>query len=188
MGARQFLTSQRPWRLTVDEYMRLADAGAFGDRKTELLDGQIYVMSPQYAQHMKAKVGLLLSLVDACRAIDGGYEAWSEGSVLLAQRSMPMPDLLVTRVSPTTGPLDVSKIALVCEVADATVRSDLTRKAKLYAKAGVPEYWVVDLPGRQVHQLWSPGQAGYAERRALAFGERVEAVTIPGLSVGTDAL
>ena len=52
----------------------------------------------------------------------------------------------------------------------------------------MPEYWVVDVTGRVIHQMWSPGAEGYAERREAAFGERIEAVTIEGLTVDCQSM
>lgn len=76
-------------------------------------------------------------------------------------------------------------MALIVEVSSTMLAFDLGEKAQTYAGAGLPKYWVVDLDGRFLHQMWSPGADGYAQRREVALGERVEAVTIGGLQVDT---
>jgi Uma2 family endonuclease len=76
----------------------------------------------------------------------------------------------------------------VIEVAHTTVRHDLDSKKSIYAAAGGPEYWVLDIPARKVHQFWSPQGGEYAHQRVVAISDPVESVTIPGLSVPTDGL
>lgn len=65
---------------------------------------------------------------------------------------------------------------------------DRGEKARVYAVNGVPEYWVVDVPARAVHQLWEPGPNGYAEERSIAWDKPVAAVTIAGLTVETEKI
>lgn len=79
-------------------------------------------------------------------------------------------------------------VHLVIEVSDTTMRSDIRRKVASYARAAMPEYWVVDIKARTIHQMWSPAGDLYAERCAIAFGEAIAAATIAGLSVDTASL
>lgn len=169
--------------------MVLDQAGAFAHyAKTELIDGVIYVVNAQYSEHMKAKVRLLRRLADACDALGIGLEAWSEGAVALAGSSLPEPDIFVTNRTPTTGPVVGDTVVLAIEVSDTTRAFDMGKKSRMYAVGGIPEYWVVDLAGSMLHQMWSPGAKGYREKREVALGERVEAVTIAGLGMETTGL
>ncbi len=189
MSLLEKLTSPHPARLSVHDFLVLDRSGAFDSyAKTELINGKIYVVNAQYSEHMKAKVHLLRRLADACDALGGGLEAWSEGSVEMAPASMPEPDIFITTATPVSGPVDKGSVALIVEISDTTAKYDLGQKARLYASAGVPEYWVVDLAAGRLHQMWSPGVKGYAERREVVLGERVEAVTIEGLGVETRGL
>jgi Uma2 family endonuclease len=77
---------------------------------------------------------------------------------------------------------------LLAEVSSSTLDTDLGRKLKLYAAAGVPEYWVVDVNQRLIHQMWHPGGEAYAERREVAFGQPISAATIPDLTIETTTL
>jgi Uma2 family endonuclease len=76
----------------------------------------------------------------------------------------------------------------VVEVSDSTLATDLGRKAQLYARHGIPEYWVVDCAGARITQLWAPTLDGYRERRELLFGERLRAATVATLDIDTDLL
>ncbi|HZF43863.1 MAG TPA: Uma2 family endonuclease [Sphingomonadaceae bacterium] len=185
----QVSTARQVAKLTVDDFLLLDRAGAFkGYRKTELINGTIVFVNAQYARHTRAKVKLLRRLADACDALGGGLEAWSEGSINMAPDSMPEPDIFITSAMPLVGTVPCANVVLICEVADSTIRDDLGEMAELYARHGVPEYWVMDLPAGIIHQLWSPSAGGYAERRECVLGERVAATTIAGLGVETDGL
>jgi hypothetical protein len=83
------------------------------------------------------------------------------------------------------GLLPLEGLALVVEVANTTLRTDLGRKLRIYAEAGVPEYWAVDLRNDKLHQMWSPEGKAYREKREVALGDAVQAETIAGLRVET---
>lgn len=185
----QVTNERQAAKLTVDDFLLLDSAGAFrGYRKTELINGTVVFVNAQYARHARAKVNLLRRLADACDALGGGLEAWSECSIRMAPDSMPEPDLFITSAMPLEGTVPSASVVLICEVADSTVRDDLGEMAVLYARHGISEYWVVDLPAGVIHQMWSAGPEGYAERRQVALGERVDAATVTGLSVETAGL
>lgn len=189
MTAEAALTHPQPVKLTVEDYLLLDEAGAFGpEQKTELLDGTIYLVNSQYSEHFTVKVLLLRRLADACDALGTGLEAWSEGSIAMPPHSVPEPDIFVTTERPVKGLVRLETVALIVEVASTTLDYDLGEKARIYAANGVPEYWVVDLLHRKLHQMWSPGAEGYAERSEAALGERVAAVTVGGLTVDTDGI
>ncbi len=189
MNAPQFSTERQLAKLTVDDFLLLDRAGAFkGYRKTELINGTIVFVNAQFGKHIRVKTWLLRRLQDACEALERGLEAWPEGSVDMSPDSMPEPDIFITNVRPPDGPVPLASVILICEVADSTVRDDLGEMAALYARHGVPEYWVADLPARFIHQMWGPHADGYAERRQVALGERIEAATITGLGVDTAGL
>jgi len=108
-------------------------------------------------------------------------------SVELGADSVPEPDLaLVRRVAGKV--IAGADVALAVEISDTTLDEDLGRKMRLYAAHDIPEYWVADVERQCLHQMWSPREDGYAERREVALGGRVEAVTIPGLTLETQGL
>ena len=180
----------RPVRLTADDFFRLAEAGAFQDiGRTELIDGVIVAMNAQLSRHARVKSFLFRRLADAVDAVMPGFETWSEASVRISPHMVPEPDILVTSFrAEDRAAVPVDTLALVVEVADATRGHDLGRKAAIYARAGVPEYWVADVNGRVIHQMWRPAGEAYTERREVAFGDRIAAATVDGLILGTDGL
>lgn len=181
---------QPPWtyKLKVSDYLALNERGAFEGLRTELIEGEIIVMNPQYRPHARVKMALYDALRDALVGLGSELRPLVEVSLDLSPTSLPDPDILVTSEPDGDGPVPVASVLLVVEVADTSLKLDLTRKSELYARHGVPEYWVADVNGRVIHQMWGPAGEAYAERREVAFGEAVEGVTIKGLSVATSGI
>ena len=186
-----FTTERRPIKvkLRVEDFLLLDDAGAFVDyARTELIEGQVVTMSPEHRPHSQIKSRLHIALARALAEQTTGLEALVEGSVSMPPYNAPQPDISVTREPDGEGFIPLASLALVIEVAATTLRNDLVRKRRIYAREGVPEYWVVDVERRVFHQMWRPTGATYAERREVPFGDPVQAATIPGLTVATGAL
>ena len=176
-------------KLRVEDFDLLAEAGGLaGLERTELLDGDIYEMSPQYSRHGNAKALFYEALLDWKRAHRPDLAVRSEVSVATPPHDEPLPDVILCL--PPTGPkaIPVETVFLLIEIADGTIEYDLGYKADLYARQKVPEYWVVDLRGNLVHQMWSPGPDGYGRQRESALGARVSAATLEGLAVETAGL
>ncbi|HEV2817485.1 MAG TPA: Uma2 family endonuclease [Allosphingosinicella sp.] len=177
-----------PIKLRVEDYLRLHEAGALDKYgRTELIDGAIYAMNPQHRPHVRIKSELAFRLRLALEAIGSTLFVGIEGTVAMPPNDAPEADIIVTSEPEGEGPFPVSSIALLAEVADAPIRLDLGQ-AHRYAAHGVPETWIVDVKGTAIHRLWSPTAEGYAQRDEVRFGERIEAVTIKGLTVATDGL
>ncbi|MDR6788008.1 Uma2 family endonuclease [Sphingomonas sp. BE138] len=174
------------YRLTVEDYLRLAADGTFGDRRTELIEGDIWIMSPAHTPHARIN-GMLAAAIVQALAPGSGLMLLVAPSVRLFDDTMPEPDLVVA-IDHREGVLPGDKVRLVIEVADSTLATDLTLKRALYARAGIREYWVVDVRGATIHQMWAPSGEDYAERRTVAFGDMLHAATAAGLSVDTAGL
>lgn len=152
MDTRQPDGERLPRRWSRDEYERMVGAGVLGpEDKVELIDGEILVVSPEGPRHA--------STIDlARRALERVFPAAyfvRPGHPLAADdASLPEPDLLVVPGDPANyldrhpGSEDA---VLVVEVSNSSLPFDLDRKLRLYARAGVPEYWVIDLVNRCVH-------------------------------------
>ena len=124
--------------------------------------------------------------VDALRNLGSALRVASEGSVRIGEREVPMPDVLsFGRCIAALALCLSSMFRLVIEVSDTTIEDDLGRKRRVYAEGGVPEYWVVDLPGRVVRQYWVPLDGFYASEKLLPFGERLLAAMLPDLGIDT---
>lgn len=175
-------------RLRVQDFMLLCESGAFdGYAKSELIEGEIICMNAQYARHARVKSRLALELTLRLRAMGSPLEAVVEVAVALSGGSMPEPDIVLTSYR-GDGPVPLDTVALVVEVSDTTLANDLGRKALLYARAGVPEYWVIDLGEDRCLLHRHAGPDGYGERIDVRFGDPLHAGTIEGLSVKTDGL
>jgi len=180
-----YLDARSKHRLTVDEFLLLDREGAFGDRRTELFEGEVYYMSPKHRPHARTVTQLVIALAKALEESGSGLSVLTDISVRLSDHDVPEPDIAITDAPEGDGILPLESVKLLIEVSDSTLAQDLGLKAALYAGAGVPEYWVVDVNGQVIHQMWSPGAEGYCERREVAFGERIVAVTVEGLTVET---
>ncbi len=175
-------------RLSVDEYLLLDREGAFRDRRTELFDGEVYYMSPKHRPHARTVGDLYYKIRLALEASGSKLSVLTDISVRLTDHDVPEPDIAITDAPDGEGILPLESVKLLIEVADSTLARDMGLKAALYANAGVPEYWVVDIAGKIIHQMWAPGPEGYAERNEVAFGQRVAAEAIEALTLETKGL
>ena len=184
-----FTTTPLPYRLTVEDFFRLDAAGAFaGHGKTELIRGEVFYMNAQHRPHARAKGLLYIELVRGLSGLQNGLEVLIEATVAMTPSTAPEPDLVVTSEAVGEGPVPLLSVRLIVEIADTTQANDLRNKAGVYAENDVPEYWVVDLKEKLVHQMWSPAAGSYGNATQVAFGERVEAATIAGLGLKTEGL
>lgn len=186
-----FLPPLKPQKvkLRVEDFALLVKAGSFVDyAKSELVEGEVFVVNAQFRPHGFAKQQLYLSFNEALKQCDNGLTAVIEFSVAIPPNDMPEPDIALTSEPIGLGPVPVETVALIVEVSDSTLQIDLGRKAVLYASAGVPEYWVADLESKHIHQMWSPSESGYLERRIISSGDGAVAETLTGLVVDTSGL
>jgi Uma2 family endonuclease len=153
-------------RWTRAEYDRLIEAGIFrpGER-VELLGGDLMVSEPQGSAHFTA-IGLV---EDALRAALG--RAWlvrAQGPIALTDDSEPEPDVAVTRGTRRDySRAHPSRPALVVEVAETSLALDREHKGSLYARAGVADYWILNLVDRVLEVYRGP-----MEDSAARFGWR----------------
>jgi Uma2 family endonuclease len=178
--------SHLPVKLRLEDYLRLDAAGAFEEyRKTELIEGEIFFMNAQHRPHAVIKSRLFRLLADALDGHGRGWEAVVEGSIAIPPHNSPEPDIVVTSEPDGKGLIPLDSVKLIIEVSDATLAFDLQRKLAIYARNGVPEYWVVDVNARLVHQMWAPEADNYIYQREVALGGRFEAATVERLVLET---
>ena len=170
--------------ISVDEYERMGRAGIFGnDARLELLEGEIYEMPPIGSPHA-ACVKYLSALLN--RLFNGKLIVSTQDPIRLDDFSEPQPDIALLRwrddfyrhAHPT--PADV---LLVIEVADSTVESDRSYKVPLYAKAGIPEAWLVNLPDEAIELYAEPADGAYQINRNFGRGEEVQSHGLSDLRV-----
>ena len=146
------------------------------DERYELIDGVILLRPPQKPPHRITGILIrnwLTTIFDFLYVQQtGGLELpGAEGEI-----TEPQPDIAVT-LAPTTeyfksnpGPTDVS---LVVEIADRFLNFDLNIKALIYARVGIPEYWVMDVKKRRLHRHRQPTETGYQDIVILSETESV---------------
>jgi Uma2 family endonuclease len=148
----------RRWRFDVHQYHRLAEAGILApDARVELIDGEVIEMAPMGTRHRTA----LVRLDDALRSAVAGHriQVMNQVPLRLSDGAEPEPDLLLLPKRDDDYAdvvLAPHHTLLVIEISDTTLDHDLNVKAPLYARAGVPELWVIDLPNRRLHAFSAP--------------------------------
>lgn len=182
------VTTPVRYRLRVADYLLLHEQGSFSREETELVDGQVYVMSPEWRPHFRIKSELMHRLHAAVRAAGLPYFVGSEGSVALSDADMPRPDVTLTSEAEGEGPIPVASVPLAVEVACTSLETDLEEKAGRYADGGLAEYWVVDVYGRLVHCFSSPAPGGYRQHDEVKFGKPLTSATMPTLTISTEGL
>ncbi|PYS46850.1 MAG: Uma2 family endonuclease [Acidobacteria bacterium] len=170
--------------ISVDEYERMGEAGIFHpDDRLELLEGEIYEMSPIGSPHA-ACVDLLITLLN--ERAQRRFIVRGQNPIRLNDFSEPQPDIALVRwrddfyrnAHPT--PDDV---LLVVEVADSTVESDRSYKIPLYAQSGVAEAWLVNLPEEQIELFATPVNGVYQTNITFKRGDEAQSHTIKDLNI-----
>jgi len=165
---------------TVEEYHRMAEAGIFHpDERVELIEGEIVQMSPIGPRHAGCVINanrlLMMRLGD--RAIVS-----PQNPMVIRPRSEPQPDLLLLRpraVSYSREHPTPEDVLLAVEVADTTVRFDRLVKARLYARAGIAEFWLMLAMDGVVEVYRGPSADGYASIISSGPGQTVSPLAFP---------
>src|SRR5438874_1813835 len=138
------------------EYERLVDLGAFDeDEPVELIGGQLIVAEPKGSEHATA-VGMTN---DALRsALSSGWIVRVQDPVALDEESAPEPDIAVVRGSRADyRHAHPARPVLIIEIAESRLVFDRTQKGSLYARAGIVDYWIVNLGDRVLEVYRDPG-------------------------------
>lgn len=170
-------------RWTVDEYHRMGEVGLLDpDIRVELIEGEIVEMAPIGDLH--AAISNRLTRLLVMTVGERGIVAVGN-PVRLSENSEPQPDFTVLRPRAgyeTRGPRP-EDVMLAVEVSDTTLRRDRRVKLALYARAGIPEFWIVNLEPREVEIYRSPAGDTYAsvERKGPRDVTTIDA--LPGVTI-----
>jgi Uma2 family endonuclease len=168
----------------IIEYYRMAAAGVLSeDDRVELIEGEIIEMNPIGSRHA-ACVGRLTEILGRV----AGNEAivWVQNPVQVNEYSEPLPDVALLKrrddfyAQANPRPTDV---LLIIEVADSSVEYDHQIKIPLYARAGIPEVWLVNLPQKVIEIYAQPVNETYSEIRLVKQGENLTSDTIHHLMI-----
>jgi Uma2 family endonuclease len=175
--------NRRRW--TRDECSRLAEMG-FLEGRYELIDGEILSLMGQNPPHRLT----LMLIAGWLASLFGFYAVQTQGPISLlgedGETNEPEPDIAVTS-EPTTAYLtrhpEPQELLLIVEVSDTTLGFDLNTKARLYARHGVAEYWVVDVNGRRLYRHRAPVADGYGDVAILSEEQLVASMFQPEATV-----
>ena len=180
INGRDFLPTDYLWQVSVAGYHAMIKSGALTeDDPIELLQGWLIQKMPKNPRH--STITRLIRQFLAQLIPNGWYVDSQEP--ITTDDSEPEPDVVVIRgdamdyMAHHPGPND---IAILVEVADATLRRDQTLKKQLYAKAGIPIYWIVNLPLNQIEVYTKPfmttNDANYQEQHTYMLTDSAPVV------------
>jgi Uma2 family endonuclease len=153
----------RAHRWTRTDYYRLGELGFFQNQRVELIDGRILHMSPRNPPHC-ITISLAFDVIRA--AFGAGFYVRTQGALDLGTRSQPEPDIAVFPGAPNDYKDHHPTTALlVVEVSDSTLAYDRGRKAAVYARAAILDYWIVNLVDLQLEVYRKPMVAATRPRR-----------------------
>jgi Uma2 family endonuclease len=154
-------------RLDVDTYNRIVASGALEGQDVELLDGTIVDMSPKSPAH----ISVVSRLVRHFAAVPNWWMQVQD-PIEIPPDSEPEPDIALSAAEPAPGML-LRTATLVIEVAVSSQPIDRNVKARLYARADIPTYWLIDVPARAVEVRTKPGEQEYEMVKTYRLGETV---------------
>jgi Uma2 family endonuclease len=180
----QALAADVPYDLTIDLFSRMVESGLIPpDRRVFLNNGRLYEKMAKTKAH--GYVGAAINRA-VHRRLPDGWSLWPESTIVLDPTSAPLPDFALVRVA---NPLDFAApdrypgpgdIGLLIEVAVTSLHDDLTTALEQYARALIPVYWVVDVPGRRILVHTEPrvvdGRGEYARVETYRPGQSVPLV------------
>ena len=177
------------WVFHVDEYHKMSEAGILSeDDRVELIEGEIIKMSPIGSRHA-ACVKRLNALLN--RRVGQAAIISVQDPIRLDDYSEPEPDIALLKFRDdfySQSLPTADDVLLIIEVADTSVEYDRSVKLPLYARAGIPEVWLADLPGDGVEAYSEPVNGAYQKFRRAKRGEVLTPEEFPGLMLSVDEI
>lgn len=157
--------------ITVEDYHKMAEAGILPERGIELINGEIFEMSPIGSRHAKAvnKLNRILG-----KLLGDDMIISIQNPILASDYSEPEPDIAILKYREdfyaNAHPKGADTM-LVIEIADSSINYDLKVKLPVYAQSGVPEFWLVDLGKEEIQAFWQPTGDRYRFSQLVAKGD-----------------
>ena len=176
------VTDLRLW--TVDEYRRMTETGILNpDERVELIDGQIISTSAKNPPHAATN----LCAADYLRSLLAGLALIRiQDPIALSYNSEPEPDIAVVQIDPRLYQdfhPEPDNILLLIEIADTTLETDRRRKGPAYAKAGITDYWILDVNTQQVYVFREPGETNYRQETVFNEDDVLSMLAFPEIEV-----
>lgn len=176
-------------RFTVDEYLKMVETGILNeDDRVELLDGDVVKMAPPGPDH-NAPTGILNRLL--VLGVGSRAVVLPGPTLRLSNRSAPEPDFVLLRPDPRNYRdryAEPGDVLLLVEISDSSLRRDREVKLPLYAAAGIPEYWIVDVQNETVELYKDPAGSSFASAGNFRRGESVSPTAFPDLRIAVDEI
>lgn len=177
------------YKLTIEDYHKLGEVGILDEAsRVELIEGELFEMPPIGGPHAWAVNRLNRILIEA---LGRSADLSIQGPILIPPYSEPQPDIVIVQRGTAARENRAPKpeeVLLVIEVADTTLRYDRGAKLRLYAKAGIPEFWIVNVRDACVEMYSNPSVDSYDDKSVATKTERVAPHALPGVSIEVSAI
>lgn len=174
---------------SVEEFQRISDAGIFPpDSRFELIRGEIIEM-PNPTRLHSGRVNKL-NRVFTIRLGESAIVC-IQNPMFIDKMSEPRPDVVICKPLPELfGPFEPepADVLLLIEISDTSLRYDTKIKSRLYAEAGIPEYWILNIPDEVLQVRTDPSDGEYRRIEDFKRGQSITAKVLPGTVFTADEL
>jgi Uma2 family endonuclease len=170
-----------PHKFVGADVLRMQDEGILpADHRLQLIEGELIDMGSEGERHSDLKTALVNILI---RSLPATYVVGPDTTLRLAEDSWPEPDVFIHLDVKKTSQVRGGDALLVIEIADTSLAYDLGEKAKLYARHGVREYWVIDAVRLQTHVHRGPSAEGaWSEVGVVERATAISPLAVPQLA------
>lgn len=178
----------RRLRFSVDDYYKMTEMGMIDDyEKAEIIDGELVPKMTTVDKHA-GTVNVLNRLL--ITNLQPSFLVSTQNPLRLGSFDEPEPDFVVADLSKYDGKRHPtpSETILVIEVSDTSLKQDRDVKLPLYADAGIPEVWIVNLQHNVIEIHQNPTLGIYQQVRIFKSGDRVESTALPQLKFDVNSI
>ena len=178
----QVESSRLRHQFTVAEFEKAYFAGTFGQKRLELIEGEIYEMAPMGDAHVSWIGRFTMKLT---KALGDVAMVLPQVPILLEENdSQPEPDFVIVKLEAYQNrKARASETAIVIEISDSTLEDDRDVKQKLYARNGVREYWILNVQTNELEVYREPQGETYKTKFTLASGQGVTPLEFPNVTL-----
>ena len=169
------------YKWSVEDYHQIIESGILEGKSVELLEGEIITVSPEKPIHSSR----IDTVADYLRSLLKEKAKVREAHPITLDNSEPEPDIAIVRFNDNNYanhhpyPQDIYWLV---EISNSTLAKDLEEKSITYARNGITEYWVIDLPHNKLWVFTLPKQNGYANKQEVVMGN-INPVAFPDLNI-----
>lgn len=174
------------YKWSVADYHQIIESGVLDGKSVELLEGEIVAMSPEKPIHSSR----IDTVADYLRDVLHKKAKVREAHPVTLDNSEPEPDIAIVRFEAdnyTSRHPYPQDIYWLVEVSNSTLSKDLEEKSIIYARNGIPEYWVIDLLHNKLWLFTNPQQNSYLNKQEITTGT-INPISFPNVSIEIDKL